>query len=174
METENNEDEMERVKVFFKALERRKMNGMSVRGRLWALQVEAVGKPSVYLYPDTAASTTSPATSAPGGNPFILPDWNTKVGQREGALSVCVYKEHTDGLLTFTVINNVVTQLEKKNRLKEEASLMQRGAEIRGATERLGGKQCIPCSREYLWVLLCTFSSYFIGWAVGFPHLLIS
>lgn len=49
METENNEDEMERVKVFFKALERRKMNGMSVRGCLWASQVEAVGKPSVYL-----------------------------------------------------------------------------------------------------------------------------
>lgn len=36
---------------------------------------------------------------------------------------MCVYKEHTDELLTFTVINNVVAQLEKNHRLKEEASL---------------------------------------------------
>lgn len=39
-----------------------------------------------------------------------------------------VYKERTDWLLTCTVINNVIAQLEKKenHRLKEEAFLTHR------------------------------------------------
>lgn len=72
---------------------------------------------------DTAANSTSPVTSAPGENPFILPHKNTEAGKREGG-SQCL---RTDWPLTFTVINNVVAQLEKKTpRLKEEAFLTHR------------------------------------------------
>lgn len=63
---------------------------------------------------DTAANSTSPTTSAPGKS---LSSFHTKIpkwGKVGGGVSVCVYKEHTDSLLIFTVINNVVAQLKKK------------------------------------------------------------
>ena len=105
------------------------------------------------------------------GSPFILADWNTEAGRREGA-SVCVQKERADGPLTFAAINNVVTQLEKTTGSRKRLPWRREGLRSEEPLKRWR-KQSIPCSREYLWVLLCTFSSYFIGRAVGFPHLLI-
>lgn len=53
-----------------------------------------------------------------------------------------VYQERTDWLLTFTAINNVVAQLEKNPQVKGRSSPdAQRGAEIRGATARVGLEQ---------------------------------
>lgn len=101
----------ERNKVFFsKPLKGGKWMEWAL-GVLGTAQVEAVwGNPPSTSY--LAFNATSPTTSAPGGNPFILPQRIPEWGQGRGR-PVCVYEAHTDGLLTLTAINNVVAQLEK-------------------------------------------------------------
>lgn len=71
-----------------------------------------VGKPSVYLTL-TQQLIQHPSNISSRGRPFHPSTLKYRSGEEGGALSVSVYKEHTDGLLTCTVINNVVAQLEK-------------------------------------------------------------
>ena len=134
-------------KYFSEALERRKMNGMSVRGRLWASQVEAVGKPSVRLIRRWQLSPHPQPHQLPG-KPFHPCRLKYQAGRREGA-SVCVQKERADGPLTFAAINNVVTQLEKTTGSRKR--LPWRGEGLRSEEPlKRWRKQSVPCSREYL------------------------
>lgn len=71
-----------------------------------------VGKSSVYLIL-TQQLIQHPNHISSRGKPFHPSMLKYQSGEKEGGLSVCVYKERTDRLLTFTVINNVVAQLEK-------------------------------------------------------------
>lgn len=129
--------------LFKKPLERKKMNEMSHKRLVFGCAGgRCVGKSSVYLIL-TQQLIQHPQPHQLQGK--TLSSFLTKIpkwGKGRGALSVCVYKEHTDGLLTFTVINNVVAQLEKKPQVKGRGFPdAQTGAEIREATGRVGLKQ---------------------------------
>lgn len=103
----------ERHKVLFlKPLKERKWMNWVIRGSSPAGAGGAVlGNPQATSHWLTQQLIQHPNHISSRGKPFHPSPLKYRSGEKGGGL--CVYKEHTDGLLTFTVINNVVAQLEQ-------------------------------------------------------------